>query len=130
MKRLYGTVREIVDVLGREKTLFLIGQLPKCYAGPDGKKSWRVILYVPQKLTPHHQLVRILGWHDAEKMVRAFPGEILQPANCAEIYREFRDISICRLSVQGLTPAGIARMFDVSERHVKNVLATVCGKPT
>ncbi|HEY9460813.1 MAG TPA: hypothetical protein VIR04_08435 [Paralcaligenes sp.] len=120
--QLHRTVREIADVIGRDRALFLVGQLPRCYSGIQGKKSWRAILYVPKSLKPNHPLVRILGWQDAEKLVRAFGGEILQPANCADIYRRFRDSSICRMAGAGMKAACIASVMEVSERHVKNVL--------
>jgi hypothetical protein len=119
--RLPASVQEIADVIGRETALYLIGQLPTCYAGTDGKRSTRVILYVPKALKPNHRLVEILSWERASKLVEGFGGEILQPANCQEVYRRFRDNEAKRLVAGGLTAAQLAEVMGVSERHVRNI---------
>jgi hypothetical protein len=129
--QLPASVREIANVIGVERALYLIGQLPRCFAGVGTKggtgrdkctrKSWRVIMYVPKSLKPNDQLVRILGWHDACKLVAEFGGEILQPANCAHVYKRFRDISIARMLQAGDKPQAIAELMGVSERHVRNI---------
>ena len=119
--RLPASVQEIADVIGRETALYLIGQLPTCYAGTDGKRSTRVILYVPKSLKPNHRLVEILGWERANKLVEGFGGEILQPANCQEVYRRFRDTEAKRLVADGLTAAQLAEVMAVSERHIRNI---------
>jgi hypothetical protein len=120
--KLPDSVQEIADVLGRERALFLIGQLPRCYAGKEGRKSSRVILYVPKRIQPDHPLVRILGYPDAQKLARAFGGEILQVANCAEIYRRFRDASIRQMAAARASVQAIAELMQVSKRHVQDVL--------
>lgn len=118
------SVQQIADVIGRDAALNLIRQLPRAYMGKPGRKSWRVLLYVPQRLRPDHELVRILGWQNAERLVRAFGGELLKPANCAEIYREFRDRSIRRLRrEQGLDVETLAQWFGLCARSVRNILA-------
>lgn len=118
---LSASAQEIANVIGRERTLFLISQLPRCFSGAAGKKSTRVIMYVPKTIKPNHRLVEILGFHDAMKLVRAFGGEILQPANCNEIYARFRDVTIIRFLGEGRKTAEIAELMDVSERHVRNL---------
>jgi hypothetical protein len=125
--KLSGVVQEIADVIGRERALYLIGKLPRCYSGPDGKASWRVILYVPtiQRLTAKHQLVEILGMQDAQKLCRHFGGEILQPGNCYEIYKRFRDASIARLAAQGLQQQTLEVIFDMSTRHIRTIRNSV-----
>lgn len=120
--RLPASVQEIADVIGRETALYLIGQLPTCYAGKDGKRSTRVILYVPKRLRPNHRLVQILGWAKACELVEGFGGEILQPANCQEVYRRFRDDEARRLAGEGIGAARLAEILAVSERHVRNLL--------
>lgn len=79
-------------------------------------------MYVPKTLKPDHILVRLLGWSDAQRLVDVFGGEILQPANCADIYRQFRDRSIIRMAGDGMKPAAIAELMGVSDRHVRNLL--------
>lgn len=122
LKDLPRSVREIAEVIGREATLRLIGQLPTCYAGNDGKKSTRVIMYVPKTLKPDHQLVHILGWHTAHRLVRHFGGEILYPANCRAVYAKFRDEAILKMLDAGARPAMVAELMGLSERHVRNLL--------
>ena len=115
------SVREIAEIIGREDALRLVGQLPTCYAGNDGKKSNRVIMYVPKRLAPDHKLVEILGWHVAMKLVRHFGGEILQPANFRKIYSRYRDEAILKILHAGARPSMVADLLGVSERHVRNL---------
>lgn len=121
------SAQEIADVIGRERALYLIGKLPRC-TPPSTRSSkggeQRVMLYVPTlaRLKPDHQLVRIIGWDDAVKMCRHFGGEILQPGNCAEIYRKFRDASIIRLVGDGVPVKTVAEWMNVTDRHVRGLL--------
>ena len=112
------SVQEIADVIGRERALYLIGRLPQC-----GKRSWRVNLYVPQRLKPNHTLVQILGWPDAMKLVREFPGMILQPSNCNHLHRRFRNETIHRLAADGQPIQQIADSVQLTARQVRNILA-------
>lgn len=122
--KLPSSVQEIADVIGRERALFLIGQLPKTYP-PSTRTAHgateRVILYVPKSLRADHPLVEILGWKDASRLVKAFAGEVMQPANCREIYRRFRDRSILAMLQAGETSSTVAEIMGVSDRHVRNV---------
>ncbi|WP_052022825.1 hypothetical protein [Ralstonia solanacearum] len=127
------SVQEIADVIGRERALYLIGQLPTYVAGAKDKKSAHISFSVPKlaRLRDEHQLVRILGRADAEKMCQHFGGEILYPANCSEIYRRFRDKQIARMVgdmvgeglPNGYAVAQVASLFDVSGRTVRNACA-------
>ncbi len=120
--KLPASAQEIADVIGREQALLLIGKLPRSYRS-DGRGS-KVNLYVPTlaRLGADHPHVRILGWHDAVKLSKAFGGEIMYPASCAFIYRAFRDQNILRLARLGVRLALIAKHMDVSERHVRNLV--------
>lgn len=120
--KLPDSVQEIADAIGRREALLLVGQLPRCYSGKPGHKSNRVILYVPKTLKPDHRLIQILGWVTANKLVKAFGGEILQPGNCREIYGRFRDTSIMRMISEGAKTSDVAELMGVSERHVRNLL--------
>ncbi|OIN76288.1 hypothetical protein BL248_08400 [Ralstonia solanacearum] len=127
------TVQEIADVIGSERALYLVGKLPRYEGGVEGKKSSRVILYVPTlaRLDDDHELVRILGRDDATKLCKSFGGEVLHPANCREIYRRFRDKSIASMVADmvgsglpnGYAVAHVANLFGVSGRTVRNVCA-------
>lgn len=115
--RLPASVQEIADVIGRERALFLVGQLPRCYS----RKSCHVILYIPKVIKPGHHLAKILERNEVAKMVDAFGGEIMQPANCAGIYKGFRDRSALTMLETGLKPQEIAEILGVSDRHVRNL---------
>lgn len=119
--RLPSSVAEIATVIGRERALYLISILPRCQT----KKSTHVILYVPKTMRADHPLVRMMGFHDAERLRQAFGGEILQPATCADLYRPFRDAGIRRLADEGVPIRMIAQWFDVGERTVKNLLQEI-----
>ena len=116
--KLPQSVEEIAEVIGREKALYLIGQLPQ-----SGSRSWRVCLYVPKRLPVDHDLVRILGWHDARKLAYAFSGMILQPSNCRSIYRAYRDREILRLADEGMSVAEIASVVELSSYRVREILS-------
>lgn len=117
--KLPRSVQQIADVIGRELALLLVGQLPRAYS--PCHPSGQVILYVPRTLRADHPLVSLLGWHPAMKLVRAFGGEILQPATCAGLYREFRDRSIRELLRQGHPASLIMEWFDVCDVHVRKL---------
>lgn len=124
--KLPKSVEEIAAVIGRERALYLIGQLPR-YKVRDSRQASngsRLFLYVPtrSRLTLDHELVGIIGWADAEKLSRHFGGELLHPAPCADIYRSFRDVSIRALMADGLSADSVAAIMGVTERHVRNVI--------
>lgn len=124
--KLPATVQEIADVIGRERALFLIGQLPVCQVQDKRYKaatSRRVILYVPKVLRLDHPLVTILGFKDAERLVHAFGGEILCPPLMRDaVYRPFRDQAIARIHGQGVPIGVLADWFSMTERRVRQVL--------
>lgn len=113
-----ASVREIAEVIGRRAALRLVGRLPACRAGKEGKASSRVMLYVPKRLKAEHRLVAILGWDVASKLVAAFGGEIMQPANCRSVFARHRDEAILRMLEEGARPSMIASIMGVSRRHV------------
>jgi hypothetical protein len=115
------SVQEIADVIGRERALLLIGRLPRysCRGATN-----RVLLYVPKlaNLTADHKLVGILGRSDAERLCRVFGGETLKPANCAFIYKRYRDSQIVRLANEGLDSPRISELMNVSASQVRLIL--------
>lgn len=112
------SVQEIADALGRERALYLIGRLPQ-----SGSRSWRVCLYVPKRLGTDHPLVGILGWRDANIMVREFGGMILQPSNCNFLHRDFRNRAIVRMAAAGVPVDEIAAIAELSRRAVALIIA-------
>lgn len=113
------SVAEIAEVIGRDQALHLIGSLPQ-----SGSRAWRVCVYIPKRLpSVDHQLVRILGYHDAQKMVRAFSGMILQPSNCRFLARAARNRRIKEMAEEGLSINEIAHGVDLSAYRVREILA-------
>lgn len=115
------SVREIAEVIGRQEALMLIGKLPRCYAGKDGKKANKVIMYVPKRLQPNHRLVEILGWQAASKLVRVFGGEILYPANCSFLESRLRNKRILEMMADGTPAVIVAQEFGVTVRYVRHL---------
>lgn len=109
-------------MIGRERALFLVGQLPNAYRAARGQSDGCADLYVPATLKPEHPLVAMLGWPDAMRMVRAFGGCILQLSKCADLLRDWRDANIRRLHRDGLSVAELAEWFSLSDRMVRNIV--------
>ncbi|CAJ3408750.1 hypothetical protein DO71_1447 [Burkholderia pseudomallei] len=126
--QLPNSVQEIAEVIGRERALYLVGQLPRRVTRdkryPAAKNS-ELMLYVPtvERLGGDHPLVRILGYKDASMLCRAFGGETLKPANCNEIYRRYRDAQIARMVGEGYPVSYVADLFGVSGQTVRNAIA-------
>lgn len=126
-----GVAQEIADVIGRDRALYLIGQLPRA-AKVDSRyplaAGTQLMLYVPKKLKPDSLLVRVLGVDDAQALVNMFAGTCLTPPACIEVYRRFRDRSILELVGDGLANGLVAEAVGVKLRHVQRVRATA-GNP-
>lgn len=116
------SVQEIADVIGREKALEFIGKLPQA-----GKRKWRVCIYIPKSLPPDHKLVELLGWHDADRMVRAFSGMILQPSNCRFLERDYRRRRVVELHREGLTAKEIGEQVELSAYWVREIISAEVG---
>lgn len=112
-----GTAGDLAKVIGRDKTLFLIGQLK-----PAGNRSWRRAFYVPATLPKGHWLEKLLGEDLARKLCREFGGLILQPSNCQFLRQDFLRRSVHRLDAAGRHKRDIARTLECSERYVVKVL--------
>lgn len=115
------SVREIAEVIGLDTTIRLISQLPVCQR-PD-RKLPTVMLYVPKKLPVDHDLVRMIGYQDAMKLVRAFGGEILYPANCRHVFKRVRDDAMVRMIEMGARIEIVADLFGMTPRAVRDIMA-------
>lgn len=113
------SVAEISEVIGWDQALHLIGSLPQ-----SGSRAWRVCIYIPKCLpSVDHPLVRVLGWNDANKMVMAFSGMILQPSNCRFIVRAARNRRIREMRNEGHSVRDIAHGVDLSIDRVREILS-------
>ena len=107
-------------MIGRERALFLVGQLPNAYR--HGTLDGCADLYVPSHLKPDHPLVSLIGWADAMRLVRGFGGEILYLSKCADLVREWRDANIRRLAADGMSAVELGEWFGLSDRMVRNIV--------
>lgn len=111
------SVAEIAEVIGLEKTIALIGHLPR-----SGSRPWRQCLYVPKNLPVDHFLVQVIGWRDAVRLHRAFTGMILQPSNVKFFQRNLRNDRILELHALGASVDEIAAEFRLSRDWVSEIL--------
>lgn len=150
MTKLPPNAQQLAEVLGRERTLYLIGKLPRCTvlerrklrpgkeSDPAGKPyrkressagTVRVIMYVPKALKPDHRLVSILGWNDAQRLVAAFGGEIICPPTLTGvIYRPFRDAGIVELFRKGAPVKMLCEWFEMTETRIQQLLVAAGAK--
>lgn len=115
-----ASLREIVEVIGRERALYLVGNYPRI---PDKRNSCRrVNIYVPRNPKPGHPLITVLGPADAQRIIDAFSGEILKPPTCKRIYRRFRNRHIIRLVSEGVPRRMVSEWFGISYRAVNMIV--------
>lgn len=117
-RRLPDSVEEIAEVIGRDRALEFIGKLPQA-----GKRKWRVCVYIPKTLPADHKLVAMLGWHDAQRLVRAFSGMILQPSNCRFLEKEHRWRRVREMAGDGISDDEIAGQMGFSPERVREIIA-------
>lgn len=123
MSRLPESVRQVAEVIGETAALELVKRWPR--QAVRGDVPFRPVMYVPSRLTPDHRLVAIIGWMLAERLVKAFGGDIIFLAMCANIVRNDRDQAIAEAVARNATPAAIAARFGMSERQVRRIIAKV-----
>ena len=116
--KLPESVAEIAEVLGFDKALLFVASLP-----PSGSRPHRRCVYIPTQLPVDHWMVRMLGWHDAMRMQRAFGGMILHPSNARFWHRDIRNARIRKMREDGLSLAGIAGELGLSVHRVREILA-------
>ncbi len=113
----------IADIIGRDRALYLIGRLPRSPKRP--KDVW---LYVPKKLSESHQLVKLIGMSDAQKLVKAFGGQNLCLASCHSLVRLYRDEYLRHLKLLMPEAANdvdidsLAKVLGVSSKQARNLM--------
>lgn len=55
-------------------------------------------------------------------LVRAFGGEVMQPANCRRVYARHRDEAILKMLRDGARLEMVLSIMRVSRRHVTNLV--------
>ncbi|AZB63877.1 hypothetical protein EBL87_09060 [Cereibacter sphaeroides] len=112
------TLQDVAEVIGREAALRLAEGLPQC-----GSRSWRRMVYVPQKMKEGHPLVRLIGRERAEELRRSHTNMILEVPVCVEIRAAYREHVIRRLKAAEMPEQEIARMVGVDVAAVRAVAA-------
>ena len=109
------SVQQIADVIGRDKALRLVRQLPRC-----GSRPRRRNLYIPsaENLRDDHKLVALIGKEDALALAEALGGQAIQPALCRYMERAMANRRILALRDLGQTVPEIAREMAMSEKWV------------
>lgn len=128
------SVQELAQIIGRDRALALVANLPKT---TDHRGGERPMLYVPKRVTSDHPLVRALnigGPQDnpaalvaAQKLVEAFGGEILYPAGCKRALTACRDNNVGEEMARGKKPGPTASAMGLTARQVRNLFARYRG---
>lgn len=123
--KLPQNIQAVAEVIGREKALYLVGQLPRTrQVKQDSRVRWRIYLYVPKRLTADCNLVQILGWSDALKMSRMFGGEILQLESCKQLATDFLHLSIRAQHHAGASIQVLSTSFGMTTKSIVRILDT------
>ncbi len=125
-ERLPKSVHEIAEVIGEVAALRLIGRLPRRKMRDrryPGAMRQQASFYVPAILPADHWVIGVIGWHAAKRLSENFGGEIIKPAACEEIYRQWRNIEIIRMAGKGVPSEAIAEIVGISCRRVASVLS-------
>lgn len=116
--KLPESVAEIAEVIGREKALDFVRQLPR-----SGSRPWRACIYIPKRLPADHKLVQMLGWDDASKLSYAFSGMILQPSTLEAMEKAHRNRQIIRAAGEGVPIEEIADVYEMSRYRIREIIA-------
>lgn len=114
--------QQVADVIGRDRALYLVRTWRRTRS--TNPNAQQLSIYIPAKLKPdrEHELVRVMGWDDASKLVAAFRGEILNLSTCDGVQRAWRDQAIRRQAEQGLKAKALAHLFDMTDRQVRRIV--------
>jgi hypothetical protein len=121
VRTLPASLRPIAAVIGLPRALLLATSWPSYQAG-GGK---RVSVYVPAgMLDRDHRLVQLLGSTAAQRLAKAFPGEILQlPAIGGRLGLAARRAAILEDHQRGIPVREIARLAGITERSVRRIVS-------
>ena len=110
-------IRLIASIISREKAINLAGKLLT-------RSGYKVVsLYIPKILTKNHKLIELVGESDAKALSDNLGGEILYIENCYRgLVTRFRNRSIHRLSLEGVSNKTIAFLFNLTSRQIHNII--------
>lgn len=110
-------IRLIASIIGRQKAINLAGKLLT-------RSGYKVVsLYIPKILTKNHKLIELVGESDAKALSDNLGGEILYIENCYRgLVTRFRNRSIHRLSLEGVSNKTLAFLFNLTSRQIHNII--------
>lgn len=114
------SLRDLSDAIGRERALFLVGQLRPC-----GGRRWRRSLYIPKRVKPNHPLVRLVGLADAERLAKKLGGLNLQPATGESVALDARDRFVREEIAKGRPRGEVAAEAGVSVRQLARIASSL-----
>ncbi|WP_343594821.1 hypothetical protein [Acinetobacter sp.] len=116
-------MQAIAEVIGREKALFLLGQLPRTkQVKRDTRTRYRIYLYIPKTLNPKSRLVEILGWNDAFKLTQVFTGETICLESCKQMATDFLHRSIRTQFEAGASIDTLVISFGMNPRSILKII--------
>lgn len=115
-------VRNLADVIGREKALLLAGSYLQ-WSRRDRTQGKAGCLYVPRALPAEHRLRELLGNEAAEALARELGGELIHVSACRAVTQRWHTREAARLTGSGLLQVEVAAILGITDRTVRNLLA-------
>lgn len=109
--QLPGSLGEVVDAIGIDAALRLVEQL-------GGTR-----LYVPERMTPNHPVVALLGHKHAYTLASQFGGDQIILPRCVAAMRALRDTAIREQRSGGASTKTLALKHGLTERQIYAILA-------
>lgn len=106
-------IDELTELLGFAATMRIV----EAYGG--------VTFYVPDRVTPDHQLAKLVGHATALKLVEQYPRLELRIPRCLSLLVAQRNAEIRRRYDADESAPQLARTFNLTERHVRRILSDV-----
>ena len=114
------SLSEIAVILGREKTLRLVGAMRE---EKQHGRAWRCEFYVPNTVPPDHPIAEAIGLRAARRLAEYFGGLIMKVSNGTSVERLAKVRACFRLQALGLGSAAIAERVGLSDRRVRQFLS-------
>ena len=114
--KLPAQVTKIASLIGLDLAMMLVEHAH----GIDGTG----VVYFPRHPRPGQCLVSLVGLSAAVKLSKAYGGQTIILPKCRAIYRARRNAEVMRMAEAGMSNRNIAQAVCLTERQVRNVLAS------
>ncbi len=104
------SLREVADVVG----LTAAARLAESWGG--------IRLYVPEKITPEHEISRVIGYDAARLLSQVFARETLSVPRAAAGLRKVRNKEMQQQYNNGISAARLALQYGMTERQVYDIV--------